>query len=132
MCLAARRAKDRFSSPWRRDRSTCPGDVMPSLRNRLIAAFVFATLLPLAATIWIATSLIERSLGYAHIADLDRVSRTLETTARQFYQREREALKQDAAAGRIAPTRFAAADRSTWPDAVREFRESAEPERVVV
>ena len=64
---------------------------MHSLRAKLIAAFIVATLVPLGATIWITTSLLERSLGYATTAELDRLSRTLEGTVRQFYQREREA-----------------------------------------
>jgi two-component system, NtrC family, nitrogen regulation sensor histidine kinase NtrY len=96
---------------------------------RLIAAFLVATILPLAATIWIAASLLERSLGYAGTEELDRVSRALEGTARQFYQREREALRREALAGRIAPDRFGPAERSAWPDAVRSFSESGEPER---
>ena len=73
-----------------------------SLRNRLIAAFLVATLLPLGATIWITTSLLERSLGYATTEELDGLSRTLEATMRQFYERERRSLKQDAAAARVA------------------------------
>ena len=75
---------------------------MNRLRHRLIAAFFAATVLPFAAATWIATSLLDRSLGYATTGELDRLSRTLEATVRQFYQREREALKQDAIAGRIA------------------------------
>ena len=73
---------------------------MNRLRNRLIAAFLASTLLPLGATVWITTSLLDRSLRYATTGELDRLSRTLETTAKQFYQRERDALKQDALAGR--------------------------------
>ena len=65
---------------------------MNRVRNRLIAAFLAATLVPLSATVWITTSLIDRSLGYATTGELDRLSRTLEATVRQFYQREREAL----------------------------------------
>ncbi len=38
---------------------------MHSLRTRLIAAFVIATALPLAATIAITMSLLESSRGYA-------------------------------------------------------------------
>ena len=53
---------------------------MNRLRNRLIAAFLAATVLPLAATIWITTSLLDRSLGYATTGELDRLSRTLEAT----------------------------------------------------
>ena len=75
-----------------------------TLRNRLIAAFLASTLLPLGATVWITTTLLDRSLRYATTGELDRLSRTLENTAKQFYQRERDALKQDALAGRARPT----------------------------
>ena len=73
---------------------------MNRLRNRLIAAFLASTLLPLAATVWITTTLLDRSLQYATTGELDRLSRTLESTVKQFYQQERDALKQDALAGR--------------------------------
>jgi len=102
---------------------------MHSLRTRLIAAFVIATVLPLAATIAITMSLLESSLGYATTEELDGLSRTLEETVRQFYQREREALRQDAAMGRIAPTMHGLATSSAWPEDVRGFWESNEPER---
>jgi len=99
-----------------------------SLRTRLIAAFLFATILPLAASIWIATSLLDRSLGYATTSELDRLSRTLEVTARQFYQRERDALRQEALADRVTASRYDAADTSQWPDSISSFWASREPE----
>jgi two-component system nitrogen regulation sensor histidine kinase NtrY len=99
------------------------------LRNRLIAAFLAATVLPLTATIWITTSLLDRSLGYATTGELDRLSRTLEATIRQFYQREREALKQDVLSGRATPTRHGVANAADWPHAVRAFWESGDSER---
>ena len=102
---------------------------MHRLRNRLIVAFLAATILPLAATIWIAASLLDRSLGYASTGELDRLSRTLEATVRQFYQREREALKQDALAGRVTPVFYTTADTADWPVAVRAFWDSGEVER---
>jgi nitrogen fixation/metabolism regulation signal transduction histidine kinase len=102
------------------------------LRTKLIAAFVVATLLPLAATIWIARSLIDRSLGYATTGDLDRLSRTLEDTARRFYQREREALSEEVAAGRVPATRLEAARVASWPEPVRAFWDSGEPERFIL
>jgi two-component system, NtrC family, nitrogen regulation sensor histidine kinase NtrY len=102
---------------------------MNRLRNRLIVAFLAATVLPLAATIWITKSLLDSSLGYATTGELDRLSRTLEATVRQFYQREREALKQDALAGRATPVLYAVADAAAWPGAVRAFWESGEAER---
>jgi two-component system nitrogen regulation sensor histidine kinase NtrY len=102
---------------------------MTRLRTRLIAAFLASTLLPLGATVWITTVLIERSLGYATTGELDRLSRTLEATAKQFYQRERAALKEDALAGRARPTTYPAGDSARWPESIRSFAESGEAER---
>jgi nitrogen fixation/metabolism regulation signal transduction histidine kinase len=99
------------------------------LRNRLIAAFLAATIVPFAATVWITTSLVDRSLEYATTGELDRLSRTLEATVRQFYQREREALRQDALAGRTAAKKYPVADVDQWPEAVRVFWHSGEAER---
>ena len=100
-----------------------------TLRSRLIAAFLASTLLPLGATVWITTTLLDRSLQYATTGELDRLSRTLENTAKQFYQRERDALKQDALAGRSRPEIHSSADMSQWPESARSFWESGEPER---
>ena len=80
-------------------------------------------------TVWITTSLLERSLGYATTEELNRLSRTLEGTVRQFYQRERDSLKQDALDGRVAPTTYGAPTQSQWPEAIRSFWESGEAER---
>ena len=102
---------------------------MRRLRNRLIVAFLAATVLPLAATLWIAMSLLDRSLGYATTADLDHLSRTLEGTARQFYQREREALRSDAMSGRVTPVTYPETRAGTWPDSIRAFWDSGEAER---
>jgi two-component system, NtrC family, nitrogen regulation sensor histidine kinase NtrY len=102
---------------------------MHSLRTKLILAFIIATLMPLGATIWITASLLERSLGYATTEELDRLSRTLEGTGRQFYQRERDSLRQEALDGRITPLSYAVIDRMVWPEEVRAFWESGEPER---
>ena len=102
---------------------------MNSLRSKLVLAFIIATLMPLGATIWITTSLLERSLGYATTEELDRLSRTLEGTVRQFYQRERDALKRDALDGRVAAASYPVADMSAWPEDVRAFWESGEPDR---
>jgi two-component system nitrogen regulation sensor histidine kinase NtrY len=100
-----------------------------SLRARLIAAFLVATLLPLGATIWITMSLLERSLGYASTEELDQLSRTLETTVRRFYERERLSLEGDAKAARVGFTSWDMDTGGTVPDAVRTFWASGEPER---
>jgi nitrogen fixation/metabolism regulation signal transduction histidine kinase len=100
-----------------------------TLRSRLIAAFLASTLLPLGATVWITTTLLDRSLRYATTGELDRLSRTLESTAKQFYQRERDALKEDVLAGRTRPTTYAAPNTAEWPESIRSFWDSGEPER---
>lgn len=102
---------------------------MGSLRTRLIAAFLVATLLPLGATIWITMSLLERSLGYATTEELDQLSRTLETTMRRFYERERLSLQRDATTARVGFTSWDMDTGGTVPDAVRTFWASGEPER---
>jgi len=105
------------------------GNKALTLRTRLIAAFLASTLLPLAATVWITTALLDRSLRYSTTGELDRLSRTLESTAKQFYQRERDALKQDALSGRTTPALYLTAEAAGWPEAVRSFWESGETER---
>lgn len=100
-----------------------------TLRTRLIAAFLASTLLPLGATVWITTSLLDRSLRYSTTDELERLSRTLETTAKLFYQRERDALRQDALAGLAAAASYATADAAQWPEPVRAFWDSGEQER---
>ncbi|MCC6539065.1 MAG: hypothetical protein IT162_16045 [Bryobacterales bacterium] len=99
---------------------------MSRLRNRLILLFVAATILPLGISLWVAHSLLERSLRYSATRELEQVSQRLELTARQFYQRERQALKADAAV--LEPRRFSAAVRASWPEEVKQFAESGEAE----
>ncbi len=99
------------------------------LRNRLILVFLTATLVPLAATVWITTSLLDLSLNFSTTDELEKVSRTLERTGREFYQREHDELKRRAEAGSADGQRFAERDRGLWPPAVREFADSGEEER---
>jgi len=102
---------------------------MNRLRNRLILAFLAATVIPLAATLWISTSLVERSLSYTTTKELDDISKSLEQTAREFYQQARLALKADAGAGRLSPLRYASIEKERWPVSIQEFFDSAEVER---
>ena len=96
---------------------------MNRLRSKLILMFLAATLAPLGVTVWVTTSLLESSLRFAARSQpqLDELSRSLEQTGREFYQRARASLKADAEAGRIEPKRFPASD-----PAVREFSDSGE------
>jgi two-component system, NtrC family, nitrogen regulation sensor histidine kinase NtrY len=102
---------------------------MNRLRNRLIIAFLAATVIPLAATLWITTSLLDRSLAFTTTKELDELSKSLEQTAREFYQQARENLKSDAATSRVSPVQYTAAQRETWPAPIKEFRDSTEAER---
>ena len=105
---------------------------MNRLRNRLIGIFLAATLVPLAATLWITTSLLDRSLSYASTGELDRLSRSLQKTGKVLYQRARDALKADALAGRLEPLRYAARQQAGWPAPVRAFFTSGDPERFLI
>jgi nitrogen fixation/metabolism regulation signal transduction histidine kinase len=92
-----------------------------SLRTRLALVFIAATLVPLGATVWVTTILLDYSLRQSPVDQLSRLSRSLEKTGRQYYQQACEQLKADALAGRIAP--------APLPDAVNDFAAGAETER---
>ncbi|MGA3043585.1 MAG: HAMP domain-containing protein [Bryobacteraceae bacterium] len=105
---------------------------MNRLRNRLIGIFLAATLVPLAATLWITTSLLDRSLSYASTGELDRLSRSLQKTGKELYQRACDGLKNDALSGRLEPLRYAAAQQSQWPPTVKSFFDSGDLERFLL
>ena len=75
-----------------------------SLRTRLALVFIAATLVPLGATLWLTSVLLDQSLR--PVDQLSQLSRSLETTGREYYQQAREQLKSDALAGRTAPQAF--------------------------
>ena len=74
---------------------------MNRLRNRLILAFLAATIVPLLMTGWVSLRLLHYSLSFSATAELDQVSQSLQKTGHELYQRACQSLKQDAAAGRI-------------------------------
>ena len=94
---------------------------MNRLRNRLILVFLAATLVPLAATIWITTSLLDWSLNFSATNEVEALSRTLARTGQQLNRRERDDLKRRAEAGDITPQKFRARDRQGWPAPVQAF-----------
>jgi nitrogen fixation/metabolism regulation signal transduction histidine kinase len=101
------------------------------LRNRLILIFLAATLAPLLATVWIISAGSQRLLDFSTTGELQSLSKSLEQTGREFYHRACDDLKRRADAGEIAPTRFDAARRAEWPEAVKAFAASGDPERFV-
>jgi len=96
------------------------------LRNRLVLIFLAATLPPLAATVWITTTLLDRSLQYSSTAQLDTVSRSFQLTLKEYSEHVRDGLKKQAQAGEAETRKYAAGE---GPEAVRRFAASDEPER---
>jgi nitrogen fixation/metabolism regulation signal transduction histidine kinase len=74
-----------------------------SLRTRLALVFIAATLIPLSATVWLTTLLLNQSLRLSPADQLGQLSASLEKTGREYYQQACDRLKSDALAGRIAP-----------------------------
>ena len=73
-----------------------------SLRTRLALVFIAATLIPLGATVWLTTLLLNSSLRLSPVNQLSDLSRSLEKTGKEYYQQARQQLKADALAGQIA------------------------------
>jgi two-component system nitrogen regulation sensor histidine kinase NtrY len=74
-----------------------------SLRTRLALVFIAATLIPLGATVWLTTLLLNQSLRLSPVNQLSDLSHSLEKAGKEYYQQAREQLKADALAGRLAP-----------------------------
>ena len=102
---------------------------MNRLRNKLVLAFVAVTLLPLAATLWLTTQLLQSSLNYSSVHQLDELSKSLESAGREYYQATRESLKQAAATGHATAREIG---RGSFNEAQREFWDSGAPERFVL
>lgn len=105
---------------------------MNRIRTRLILAFLLATVLPLIATVWIMTSLLERSLGFATTEELDRLSKSLQETGRHYYQQARDNLRAGAESGTLPHTDFLKTDEAGWPADITDFWQSGEPDRFVI
>jgi two-component system nitrogen regulation sensor histidine kinase NtrY len=100
-----------------------------SLRGKLVVLFLAATLVPLALTVWTSIELLNQSLNLTPVRELDTLSRSFERVSREYYQRTRDWLKDDARSGRSQAKLFAESDRDEWPPAVQEFWDSGADER---
>jgi len=99
------------------------------LRNRLILIFLAATLVPLVATMWYTTSLLKLTNLQPAADQVKTLSQSLLRTSKELYQRDSADLKAHAQKGEIAPRKFAAAARESWPEAERQFADSDDAER---
>jgi two-component system, NtrC family, nitrogen regulation sensor histidine kinase NtrY len=99
------------------------------LRHKLVLVFLAATLVPLAAILWMSSALMSRSLAFVDTDDVGGLAASLEQVGREYYRQARQQLKDDAASGRVAPQRHAAAARANWPPAYQQFWDSPDDER---
>jgi nitrogen fixation/metabolism regulation signal transduction histidine kinase len=84
-----------------------------SLRTRLALFFIAATLVPLGATVWLTTLLLDRSLRLTPVDQLSELSLSLQKTGHGYYEQAKAQLKADALAGQVAPV--------LTPDAAKDF-----------
>lgn len=100
------------------------------LRNRLLLAFLVATLVPLSLSLWVTSSLLERSLSHSSTHEIEQLSSALKDTGREFYRQMKDSLRADAEAGRARPEKFPLAARASWPEDVAEFYSSGEKDEM--
>jgi two-component system, NtrC family, nitrogen regulation sensor histidine kinase NtrY len=101
------------------------------LRNRLVLVFLAATLVPLAATVWVTTSLLEQSVNFSATDKLDSFSKSVQPLMQEFYQHACADLKEQALKGEAKASKYLPAARSTWPQAAQDFADSDEREQFV-
>jgi two-component system, NtrC family, nitrogen regulation sensor histidine kinase NtrY len=102
---------------------------LKKLRHKLILVFLAATILPTAAILWISVALIEHSLSYVGIDDLDAVSKSLQGVALDYYHQAQRELKEDALSGRLQPERFSEGLIPRGPVFLQQFCQNKEPEQ---
>ena len=102
---------------------------MRRLRTRLIFAFAASTLVPVAITFWVTLSLLDRSLEYNAVRELDETSQALAATGREYYRAQRVLLKQQVAEKKIEPAVFLASAAADWPADVRDFHDEGTAEK---
>jgi two-component system, NtrC family, nitrogen regulation sensor histidine kinase NtrY len=101
------------------------------LRNRLVLVFLTATLVPLAATVWVTTSLLEQSVDFSATKKLDSLSTSVQPLMQEFYQHACADLKEQALKGEAKASKYLPGARSTWPQAVQDFADSDERDQFI-
>ena len=92
-----------------------------SLRTRLALVFIAATLVPLGATVWLTTLLLDRSLRLTPVDQLSELSLSLQQAGHEYYEQAKAQLKTDALAGQVAPVAI--------PEAAKDFLASDDTEQ---
>jgi nitrogen fixation/metabolism regulation signal transduction histidine kinase len=102
------------------------------LRSKLILLFLGSTLVPMSALLWMSVRLLEHSLSFAVTDDLDRLSKSMEGIAREYYRQTRENLRTEAAAGKLVALRLSEDSKAGWPAPLRQFWESQDADRFML
>jgi two-component system, NtrC family, nitrogen regulation sensor histidine kinase NtrY len=102
------------------------------LRHKLALVFVAATVLPLAATLWVSSVLMSRSLAFVATDDASALADSLERIGREYYRQARQRLEQEVASAQAAPERLDGDSRAAWPRAFEEFWLSGDDRRVIL
>jgi nitrogen fixation/metabolism regulation signal transduction histidine kinase len=104
---------------------------MRRLRTRLIFAFAASTLAPVVITFWVSLSLLDSSLEYNAIRELDETSQALAQTGREYYHAACTLLKQRVAEKKVEAVVYPAVQAAEWPADVRDFHDDGKAETFV-
>ncbi|MDX2269133.1 MAG: HAMP domain-containing sensor histidine kinase [Bryobacter sp.] len=74
---------------------------LKTLRQKLLACFLLATVAPLGLTLWLASRLLEQSLAVAPVAELEASAALLESSGKALYANAKELLRERVAAGKL-------------------------------
>jgi nitrogen fixation/metabolism regulation signal transduction histidine kinase len=96
------------------------------LRNRLILIFLAATLVPLAATMWLTTYLLEPTAFLRAADEVGKLSKALRLTGHALYQQACIDLKRRAQTGELQPEKYLPAGKASWPESIKSFAASKE------
>jgi hypothetical protein len=102
------------------------------LRHKLLLVFLAATLLPLAAILWVSSALMQRSLGFVSSNDSIVLADALERVGRDYYRQACSELQARVAAGEAQAQRLSASDRTGWPVALQQFWDSTDNDRFIL
>jgi nitrogen fixation/metabolism regulation signal transduction histidine kinase len=109
-----------------------PGWDMKRLRHKLIVLFFAATVIPTSAILYTGIALLEHSLSYIAMEDLDQLSKSLQGIAREYYRQSCDELKKAATSGVLQARRYSGGANEKAPESLRQFWESGEAERFVL
>ena len=97
---------------------------MNRLRYRLILIFLAATLVPLAATMWLTTYLLEPTAFLRAADEVGKLSKALRLTGHALYQQACIDLKRRAQTGELQQEKYLPAGKASWTESIKSFAAS--------